>query len=290
MLDLKIFFEQMDKQIFYDKNSKFVVSPKIKPNDIQYISEHILKSRGMVNNFCSGNTVVFPKLIEFSDIQFLNERKEYFSHLPDEHHYFWTFDPSQNSIVVDGNTKTTFGDIFNQFIEIAFWFFSNNYSLKGTFYCRRGDIIEYFETDGINKVIIHCLVFDKIGILEMNNFIDGNSLNGNKIIDDCKKKIKKYMKNNSPKLINYEHIIKNDNEIEKNTISSLMYEETQSVIKNLQERLIVVENKVKYLTRANKTLWKFCTIFGLVTVGYVIIYNYCDNEMPKGNGTGAGNF
>lgn len=240
----KILIKQ-PKNIFYEKNISFQIIPRLHNNDINVFKEFYSNMRN-----CS---------IRNSD-----------HHGSDIYDVFWVYDEKNNSIIINEKIDCVVNDIFNQITIIAIWLYNKGYNIKGSFYWRTDNVIEYISLN--NKKINHKIFVDDIGI---ENFVTKNqNINtiGTKIINDAKNKINKQKKST-----NITPIVINTNNKES---------EEQIIINSIQDRLRFVENKVQSLAINNKYFWEICTFFGIFTVGSLIMYtvsNYDHNNFNSFN-------
>lgn len=228
------------RKIYYDNTSKFVIHPRISKSDRIEFTNHLEKLKSNYKN----------------DIGFIN---------------FWTYDVESNAIIIDENTDMVDNDIFSQFCSIAFWLFSKNYTLKGSFHCKFGKYIEYISSDGKNSIISHCMLMDNVAgsdkVVPPKTFKNlGVHTKPNKvnIIKDAKNKINKYFINNQtfyPRHRLYKNTKPmNNKHIDQKNVSS------------------DIQNEIRTLTNINETLWKICTIITLVTFTSIIYYTFMDTD------------
>ena len=218
----------INKQIFYDKSTKFNIIPSL--------------DNEMINEFVT--------------------YMETFHHNHNDDTFFWVFDQNIGAIIINETTNTVEDDIFNQLITIYYWLYKKGHHLEGSTYYRTNNLIEYICMD---SMISHYILFDEINIYnEMLMYNSKNKLltqlnSQNKTILQnswpTKKRGKKY---NGKKPL----IINNNND---NNNKNIVREEDLRVIKRIQERLSVTENQIKSLTRRNNFLWKICGALSLFT-------------------------
>ena len=188
--------------------------------------------------------------------------------------FLWLYDNNKNAITIDNSTTSVESDIFYQFSMVALWLFSKNYDLKGYFFYRTDKLVEYISCDGIGKSITHYLIHDEIDALSINN----QSNFGEKIMIDTENKINKFKQKKFFSLLNKENYLIKIEPLHSVANILVREEENQILIKAMQQRLELVENKVKSLKQINKSLWKICTIMGLVTIGTIIVYTFFIGE------------
>ena len=96
-----------NRQIFYDKYTKFTIKPDI-------------------------DSVTVNCLIEFIDSQ---------------DNFFWTFNRKLQAITIDDNTLIACYNIFEQLLMIYFWLQSKGYHLEGHAHYRTNNLIEFISMD-----------------------------------------------------------------------------------------------------------------------------------------------
>ena len=268
----------IEKQyIYYENNASFIITPKLNETDTNKLKVHI-------NNL---NTSYVANLVAGAQAERMERSGNKFTQS-----YFWAYNDDENSIVVDNTTDNVENDIFNQFSTIAFWLYSKNYNLQGSFHCRQGNFIEYISTDGLNKMITHYVLFDVLKNSTLNKLPPELSL-GEKILLDVDTKIKKYAK--SFDKIAYQIAPcdqpatwrQGQKELTNRTQSSIKKQEKEILVACTQKRLNTVENNVKSLTKMNKLLWKVCTVLTVVSIGTVFVYMVfgSDSNNPSINNT-----
>jgi len=132
--------------------------------------------------------VLVPDVLEELNTYIHTTKQLYSDKSNQGHSFFWTYDESRKSIVVDETTVSVSNDIRDQLIQLATWCFNKGYRLKGHFYLRLPDSIEYIYMDGISKLV-------KFFVLIDNMQLDETSVPDEiAIMDDAKKKIAKYIR------------------------------------------------------------------------------------------------
>ena len=241
------------KEIFYDNTSKFIITPKIRESDIDAFNKH------------------YEVLKKTSECDMGN-------------FYFWRFDPISNSIIVNENTNLANNDVFNQFCSLSYWLFRRKYNLRGQFYCRFDNYIEYISVNGRNSAIVHHILID-------NSAIPKNLNNSSDIMNNAIFKMKRYLKKNyknnrcfqnkKEQIISNQKNKSNDKKVNSNINGNKKINQnipTYYFGKKEQNRLTIVENKIKSLTVLNKTLWKIYTIITFVTFSSIIYYTLIDSN------------
>jgi len=266
------------KQILYQKNKEFIIVPTMtKQNTIEFDNfVKTLKNKYQSTSICNGKKI--------ADC------------------FFWDFNKTNNSIIINETTNITENDIFNQLTTLIFWLFDKNYLLKGSFLFKTGNIIEYIATDGITKFITHYVLTDEINIDKFNIEYTADinaAVIQDKIMLDAEYnlknairmreakdeyKLQKYIKNiengNKKKIIRNKY-----DPVQKETVwytvnpNESINEENKLVINAIQERLTKTENNLKSLSKINKFFWKMCTIVSIITAGTLVIYIAFNNDI-----------
>lgn len=115
----------VQKKLFYKRDSCFVVVPKLQPDDLLAFQKFIswVKSTGYTNN-C----------------------------------FFWDFDVEKNMIVINDSIDLVENDIFDQLTTLVYWLFQRNYNIKGFVFYQVDDLSEFIYINGNNTVYHHTML------------------------------------------------------------------------------------------------------------------------------------
>lgn len=224
-------------KIFYPKFAIFKVEPKPPKNFVTFIAN-------LKKNYEYENTNIF----------------------------FWNYCTESCEIIVEDSGQTA-NDIFNQFVALAIWLFSNNCTVNGFFYYRINNLIEYIFADGLTNNIQHNIIFD---YLTENSCCDVDL-----VMEKTKFKLqsilKKSLVDSSLKTMHESKIIvtHNFNQTNNNVACVIVNPEIKKtedliVLNNVQNRLTKAENKIKKNVQLTKFLWNFCAFLSVVTTSSII--------------------
>ena len=235
-------------QIFYYKDAKFKIIPKIHKNDMEDFRNFFIN---LINTYSESGKNTF----------------------------FWDLNEINNTIIINKNIYSSY-DILDQLRLIIFWLFNKKYNVKGFLYFRINKVIEYIWTDGKTNNIKHFMLLDDNNVEEFFDICVANS-NGeiadncdsnkiyDKILDNTKYKIEKFLeisifgKNKKLKKNNIKIYPVDFIDLSKNCID----DENKLLLCSMTDRLKGMEDDLKSLKFKNIFLQKTLTVIGLLTAG-----------------------
>ncbi|AEQ60768.1 hypothetical protein [Acanthamoeba polyphaga mimivirus] len=233
--------------IIYDSNNGFVITPKLTNN-------------------------IISKLIDFID-QSRNSYREYYG----VNCFLWKLDLVNNAIISDSAVEFIIdNDIFSQLSHIASYLFNHYYRLKGTFYCRTENIIEYIYMDGLTNLLTHYVLIDTI-----DSMCNDDSNDNEKLLSESKEKLNVFIKSTKGFTSDSESV----EDIEKNNQSNITCKKIYYVNKiynnpiinigdsgkysELKTKVNDIENDLRTLSSNTNLLWKISALMSMIIVGTV---------------------
>lgn len=208
----------MSSQIYYKKNTNFDISPTMNLNDVtkfrQYISFWQMEYKRIYIYDC----------------------------------YFWDYNESTNSIIINANNHAVEYDIFNQLMILIKWLFERNYHVEGSYYGRIGNFIEKITINSKINFLIHHILYDRI----KTTFRDPTV-----ILHDSKIKINKCIGTSVLDISKY------------NSDIGICNDENKLLIRSLQEKIRLIENDQKKQLAINKFFIRMFVAFGIITFGSI---------------------
>jgi hypothetical protein len=157
-----------------------------------------------------------------------------------QNNFFWTFDDHRSQLVIDNSTTQSEIDIVDQFLTLVFWLFEREYHLSGSFCYRIEKMVGQLTIESTEKVVNHRISYD---------------------CSDSTNSFTEYRTSRREPM--------------QPTNNSMYYSPLNTCVQQKfmdQQKFIDLERKNKKLLKLNYSIWNWCTILGLFSVGSLLLY------------------